>query len=490
MLALLAPVAAHARPAFLPPGEGFGFNANLYPVNEPGGVVSQRTLDAAQAAGATHMRIGIVWRFYENESNVLSPVPTSFSNPVGAPTSNAQTKRADDQYLAIVNRGMTPILLIHSAPYWASHFHPCLTNPVLALDSTKCPPDWRTNANVLYAAADRFPALKSFAAAVARRYPLAIIEGTNEPDYQQSVQARYHPPINTVADAQCALRDGVRSVDPTRPILSSGLYLFGYAKQYMARLKGRGCYDAFSLHISGSSEVRAGYASGVQARLQELRYYLNQYPAPSKRIWLTETGLSDTFTIHNETDTLGEPLVATAFPRWVTTLISEPDIDLVLIHTIRENTTGDEIGPRIGFGQLREDYSVKVPGGGIMPRMCWLVLQNSSTWPGCEGWALTQPPPSPPSFFKLPDLSWPDDPSQPERVARALFLEQGEPFPSVTVVWYRCNALGLGCKAVLWNNSAYKLTSADRYSTLKAVVYLHNVHGGATAWTVLSPVVT
>jgi hypothetical protein len=480
--------AAQARPAFLPPGKAFGFNANLYAVDEPPGQISSRTLDAAQAAGAEYLRMGIVWRQYENETNVDQAVPPSFGTPIGQPTSNPQTNTADAQYQAIVARGMTPVLIVHSAPYWASTFHTCLTNPIDRLNSTKCPPDWRTNANVLYAAPDRFSQMWSFVAAVARRYPAAVMEGTNEPDFQQASQARYHPKIDVVADGQCVLAGAVRSVDPSRKVLSSGLYIMDYAKQYLARLSNRNCYDAFSTHIGGSSEVRSWFGSGVQARLQEIRYLLNLSPGPSKRIWITETGLSDTFELHKTHDLMGEPLVATAFPRWVTTLVSEADVDGILVHTVREGAAG-EFGQSFGYGNLKPDYSIKPAGSGTMPRFCWLVLQNASTWPGCESWFLTTPEPRAAWFYWVPELQWPEDP-QADRVARVLFLELGEPLPNVSITWYRCNSLGLGCVASLTGTTGYQITSADRYKKIKAEVIITNPYGTVAGTTVLSPLVT
>ena len=194
---------------------------------------------------------------------------------------------------------------------------------------------------------------------------------------------------------------------------------------------------------------------------------------------------SDTFTLHKGQDLMGEGLVATAFPWWVEDIVSAPDVDGILVHTIREGAAG-ETGPSFGYGNLKKDYTVKPAGPGTIPRFCWMVLQNASTWPGCEGFSLPSNDPQPPHWYMVPELQWPDDP-QGEMVARVLFLDRGVPRPSVAISWQRCNSLGLGCLTVLRDTTGYKVTSADRGKRVKAVITISNAHGTVTRETELGP---
>jgi hypothetical protein len=483
--------AATAAPAFVPPGKVFGFHSSLTPPGEP--VSSTRTVDAAKAGGAEYMRIGIQWRSFENESNAQNPIPSSFASPLGQPTGHHELDRADREYLQITSRGMKPIMMIHGAPAWASTFHTCLTNLIHQLDKNKCPDGWRTKALVLFTALDRRWQLHEFARAVALRYPEAVIEGTNEPDFQQQFQPQYHPPVETVASGQCALRDGVKAADPNRIVLSAGLYIMKYLEEYVRMIAGRNCFDFLSFHLFGSIEVRAGFASGPQAHLERLRNALNTYQ-DGKDVWLTESGLTNTVRYNNPEFTndtaieMGEPLVARAYPRFVTDLLNAPDIAGLLVHSVREGSFG-EVGTQFGFGLLRPDFTVKTPGDGSLPRWCWHVLSAGNSYPGCEGYSLPGPAaPAAPSFYKDPTLLWGSQ-TTVGKDSVVLFLEDGEPRPNVQVNWQRCNAVGLACTTVLQNRSVYTLVPADRFNRIKVVVTLGNSQGQITRETSLSPVV-
>lgn len=98
----LLAVSATAQISLPPPGKAWGFNASLRPPNAPAGEDPRKlVLDAAEAAGATHMRLGISWRAYENESSVANPIPASFAYPIGQAIGNNQTIRLDEDYLAV-----------------------------------------------------------------------------------------------------------------------------------------------------------------------------------------------------------------------------------------------------------------------------------------------------------------------------------------------------------------------------------------------------
>src|SRR4051794_26392238 len=81
---LLATASATAQISLPPAAKAWGFNASLNPPNAPAGEDPRKlVLDAAEAVGATHIRLNISWRSYENESSATNPIPASFGSPVG-----------------------------------------------------------------------------------------------------------------------------------------------------------------------------------------------------------------------------------------------------------------------------------------------------------------------------------------------------------------------------------------------------------------------
>ena len=493
VLALAVPSTAPAQQALpespVPPGKGFGFNATPFPPGE-----GSRALDAAVAAGANHMRLSIHWRGYEAGTSADNPVPASLSpsRPLGSSTGHGETDRVDREYLALTGRGIKPIIAINGVPAWASTFHTCLTNPIDQVNPKTCPRNWRTEAKVLYPAVDRFPQYREFVAAVARRYPEALIEGPNEPDYQRLTQPQFHPVMGIIVGTQCSLAVAVRSVDPSRKILSPGFYNLPYTEEFLDELpNGHICFTHLSYHPSGSTQIRSGPASTLEATLASLRLM----QGPGRKLWITETGLSS-YAAYNdeqyrdEATLMGEDPVARALPRWVRYLGDQPDVDGVLVHTIRQSAPGAE-GDALGRGLLNYDWTVRATGAGTVPRFCYFVLAKGNSYPGCEGQSLpASTPPTPPSFFKAPYLIFGPDTKVGGKTA-VLFLEEGNPLPdSVDIRWMSCNAIGASCQERARQSGYYTVQANDRARRLKVVVTVRNPHGVKSGETLLSPIIT
>jgi hypothetical protein len=82
---------------------------------------------------------------------------------------------------------------------------------------TECPSNWQ--AEPQYPDPQYYGQWQAWVRAVAQRYPKAVIEGPNEPDYASD---NYLPGSGgpwTAGDIQCQLFQAVRSVDH-RPVLS------------------------------------------------------------------------------------------------------------------------------------------------------------------------------------------------------------------------------------------------------------------------------
>jgi hypothetical protein len=493
--ACLLAVSAFAQIALPPASKAWGFNASLNPPNMPAGEDTRElVLDAAEAAGATHMRLGIHWSAYENESSVADPIPSSFDFPVGQAIGNGHTFRVDADYLAISERGMTPVLIVMDAPPWASTFHKCSDSVYRLLNPNLCPNGYDQSGPILYPALDRMATFKTFVTAVAERYPDAIIEGTNEPELQQAVYERFHPPITTVAEGQCALFAGVRAarVNPQRIVLGAGMYKPDYYTPWLQYVEARGgCYDHFSFHHYGfetgdAQDVRTGPYSNFAYGFQTLRNRLQQY-GNGRSFWVTETGISSTAKYGQTGELIGEDLAAHAFKPWISILLAQEDIGGVFVHSISDCPyVGENCSKHPGgVGGLDQSLQVKATGTSEMPRWCWLVLNAGNSYPGCEGFALSPIVPMPPSFYRHPRLS-----AQPKVGARAevLFFEDGEPAPAVSIVWQRCNPVGTSCRAV-GAGRYYMVPASDRLYTLKAIVTIENPSGTVIESTPLSSII-
>ncbi len=490
---------AAAQVALPPPSKAWGFNASLNPPGVPAGEDPRElVLDAAEAAGATHMRLGISWRAYENESSIDNPVPESFAFPIGQAIGNTQTVTLDMDYLAVTERGMTPVIIVQGAPLWASTFHQCSDPVYRLLHPNECPDGYEKggpDGHLLYPALDRMSTFTTFVRAVAERYPDAIIEGANEPDLQHRHKKKFHPPITTVAEGQCALFAGVRSaqINPQRIVLGSGMFEPDYYTPWLQHVKARGgCYDHFSFHAYGfygddAQDVRSGPYSNFANGFATLRSRLEQY-GNGRPFWVTETGISSTARYGQTGTLIGEDLAAHAFKPWITRLLTQEDIGGVLVHSIHDCPYQHEDCTKHagGVGGLDRSFQVKATGTSEMPRWCWLVLNAGRNYDGCEGLTLSPVVAAAPSFYRHPRLS-----AQPKvgMTAEVLFFEDGEPAPTVAIIWQLCNPAGTSC-STMGSGRYYKVPASARLRTLKAIVTLENSLGTVVESAPLSSLIT
>lgn len=489
----LLAVSATAQISLPPGGKAWGFNASLHPPNAPAGEDPRKlVLDAAEAAGATHMRLGISWRAYENESSVANPIPASFAYPIGQAIGNTQTISLDEDYLAVRARGITPVILVQGAPLWASTFHKCSDSVYRLLHPDVCPNGYEQGSHILYPALDRMTTFTTFARAVAERYPDAIIEGANEPNLQKQIYASFHPPVTTVAEGQCALFAGVRTaqVNPQRLVLGAGMYNPDYYTPWLQYVQARGgCYDNFSVHLYGfeshnAEDVRSGPYSDFAWGLAMLRDRLQQY-GNGRPFWITETGISSTALYGQTGAQIGEDFAAHAFKPWISTLLNQADIGGVLVHSIRdcpypgENCAGTIFD---GVGGLDQSFQVKATNTNELPRWCWLVLSAAQSYDGCDGLTLPAVAAVAPSFYRHPVFS-----AKPKvgATAEVLFFEDGEPAPAVSIIWQLCNPVGTSCSTV-GAGRYYKVPASARLHTLKAIITIANPSGTVIESTPLS----
>ena len=187
-------------------------------------------------------------------------------------------------------------------------------------------------------------------------------------------------------------------------------------------------------HPSGSTQIRPGIASAPEATLPSLRIL----QGPGRKLWITETGLSSYVKYNDEqyrdeAAMLGEAAVARALPRWVRYYGDQPDVDGVLVHTIRQAEPASE-GETHGRAALNNDWTVRDPGPGTVPRWCYFVFGTATPTPGCEGYCLpASDAPTPPQLFRgaLSHLR-----ARPKGAAArrrfVMFLEEGQKMQTQT----------------------------------------------------------
>src|SRR5581483_1811048 len=216
------------------------------------------------------------------------PVPADFSSPLGHAGAGSALARSDQEYTDLTSRGITPIFVVERAPEWASTLHNCDDTSYALLHAQQCGPTGQP----LYPDPAYYPAWQAFVKAVAERYPQAVIEGPNEPDYVYDQGWPGSVDAPTAAQIQCQLFQAVRSVD-NRTVLSMGLgYDGNYGKTFIA--DAQGCYDAFSFQpypygTSYGDDTYFGAGSGEAVEFSWMRAARSAV-GDNTPIWITETG--------------------------------------------------------------------------------------------------------------------------------------------------------------------------------------------------------
>ncbi len=225
----------------------------------------------------------------------------------------------DALYRELAKAEMTPIVIAGNAPPWAA--------PKADASEDWLAPD---EAHV-----ERWA---TFVRALAARYPKAVIEPWNEPNFGVFWHGAPLDP-KLMARLQCA---AYRAVPRKSTVLSTGFAVrpgfADYARAFMDAGGGR-CFDALSVHI---------YAGG----LQTARRYRQGKP-----IWITETGTSSV------PGKLSERGQARANRKLYEELTRTKDVHAVLFNTLRDGRDPPLLNKPSGreyhFGFLRVDYTPK-----------------------------------------------------------------------------------------------------------------------------------
>jgi hypothetical protein len=258
---------------------------------------------------------------------------------------------------------------------WASTLHQCSDVTYQALHPQECPANWQQGQH--QPAPEYYPQFRAWVAAMTRRYPLAIVEGANEPylgwNHKQAGEGYPHAvDATTAGDIQCQLFQAVRSVD-NRTVLSMSMNDAPYEQTFIARASA--CYDALSFHAyPGQTTFGAGSKLATHSRnVRDARAAAGD----TKPIWVTETGYAFVPSGNAADDAYWENQYADASRRLYNRIVTMSDVQAVMFHTLRDAPQGQTIAdPEHWFGFFYDDWTPK-------PRGCTFVARHGGTWPGC-----------------------------------------------------------------------------------------------------------
>ncbi len=363
-----------------PDGKRFGFNTQLYLFS--GGVPAALEAQSGANVKAAVQRYTVMWKF-------LQPRPGDAPLPDGGlaigelPESNPLHDH-DAMYQELVQRGMTPVLTLLGAPPWATDHGSC------AAVDRRC--QAVAQSNFLFPNRAHLPQWQAFVAALAKRYPKAVIEPWNEPNVRFFWQPT-PPDAEHMARLQCAAYRAVKALPSpnkviapgfagiTRADASNGNVAYDRYAGTMYRHGLKGCMDNLSVHIYADNKRHIGQGSGFAYRFKVVRDVRRQY-GDSSPIWITETGSSS----YQGGDGRGisEAEQAEVNKRIYNKLMTMSDVEVAIFHSLRNRPTpnmptGPEAGgsnPQYNFGFLREDMTPK-------PVYCAFALKAEEGAAGC-----------------------------------------------------------------------------------------------------------
>ena len=355
-----------------PGGKLLGFNSGLSadPTWDP-----EDEYGLAKNAGANAHRLGVSWL----EAEPVAPVAGQHVY------AEAYLERLDLRYSALRALGMTPILVLQSAPRWAQ--------PRDSLGLYVCPsctdyvePDDRNIGDWHW-----------FARMVARRYPDAVFEIWNEPNqkwaYKPAPNAQRYERLYAVA------YNGIKAEDPTAAVLVGGVAGAGttngwqiktgdFIRQlYVHGIKHHAPDFRLGLHLyPGGYELGqgSGWAQGWNDALSPLR----EYDDAAREVWMTETGMSTTPESQGATPAQQADILRRQYNRLMTMNSAGPperrvNVRGVVFHTLKDDERVSVSSHEHGFGFLRHS-----PWLQPKPVFCWLVGNEppgapARSYPGC-----------------------------------------------------------------------------------------------------------
>jgi hypothetical protein len=349
------------------PGKGWGFNLGYQP---DGDTAPATSLQAIAAVGANRLRDAIPWQAFVGTSPG-QPVTPEMRTPVGQAPAGSSLVRWDQEYLDLTSRGTTPIFILSDVPLWASTLHDCQGMLYSLLNSSRCS---NLGAEELYPDPQFYPQWQQWIAAMAARYPKAVIEGPNEPYVAWNAHQRDGSTFSnavdptTAGDIQCQLDQAVRS-GGGQTVLSMSMSDANYERGFIAR--AHACYDGLSFHAypyahAIGDDTYFGQGSGLAQEFASLRSARTS-AGDTTPIWVTETGYSYVPGSSAATTAAWQNTYADASRRLYNRLSTMSDVAAVMFHTLRDDPgpyapVNDPSSTAYHFGFFNKDWTPKPSG--------------------------------------------------------------------------------------------------------------------------------
>jgi polysaccharide biosynthesis protein PslG len=322
-----------------------GFSSNLSSGHPPE-LTPDQEYDIARAAGANAQRVEVFWSQAEP-----SPPRGGVHAYAGAGPEHGYIDALDARYAAMLARGLKPLLILHSAPFWAQPH----TLGALPACAREC---WQFVEPADGAVAD----WAAFAAFVASRYPQAAFEIWNEPNL-----AIFYKPAPDPGRYLRLYREAYASIKAVRP--DAEVVTGGLASPPTTNAEA----------ISGRDFLGALYAGGIEESSPDFRLGMHTYPGGldlgansgyagqwdyfadvleangdlGREVWVTETG-------SRLPPAQQHDVMRRAYARMTTMDTAGSrrlDVRAILFHTLKDDR---------GFGFLAENLAPK-------PAYCWMV---------------------------------------------------------------------------------------------------------------------
>jgi hypothetical protein len=364
------------QPVPPPNGKVLGFNSALFHSLLPAAVEA----DTGRRAGASFQRYGVAWRYLQTSPN-LPPLGPDTGRPLGSARAGGELAQADAIYLELTGRRMTPVIMLGEAPPWAAGYGNCF---------------WLDLICKAYAGLRRLVPngahlgdWQRYAAAVATRYPKAVVETWNEPNVSPFWLPFRPNPVH-MAQMQCRAYAAAKASPGRNTVLSPGFAVFTSPrsdgsplfKDYLAalyRTSAGGCWDGFSAHVYTGGQTTLGAGSAFAKIMYAIRAG-RAWAGDTSPIWVTETGSKSAAGAASEAGALTEAGQASLNRRLYNRFATMSDIHAIGFHSLRNAPTVELLGrtgvPDYHFGFLRENLHPK-------PIFCWFVAQSGSRYTGC-----------------------------------------------------------------------------------------------------------
>jgi polysaccharide biosynthesis protein PslG len=320
-----------------PDGRLFGFNTQAF----LRGMAPSQEVSLAKQLGSQVQRFGVSW--HNIQLNATDP-------PLGVPGNSALANVAA-MYDALLAQQppMKPIMVISGAPDWAG---PPPSDPSKP---------WSRHPDAAHV--DEY---RDFVAALAARFPAAVIEPWNEPNLIPFWDPAPDPAL--MASMQCAAYHAVKALPSPNTVISPGFW-FGTApsgtpytsyvgSMYADPANGlKGCMDALNVHPYPGQTIQLGANTSFANKWEEVRNLRALY-ADTSPIWVTEVGTFSELTGFTEVSQ------CRANKFLYNKLMTMADVRMVLFHTLVEKVNSSQQGKdTYGFFKLVNNTQTLKPVG-------------------------------------------------------------------------------------------------------------------------------